>query len=235
MILNRILLILLSVLMASCHNAVSQKENLLNVEAFQQKLAQTRDAQLVDVRTAEEFNAGHLKSALNMDINNNDLAKRSQYLDKEKPLFVYCYSGGRSARACDYLRKAGFKIVYDMDGGINKWREKNLPEEKPSTVEAGMSKEDFDKIISSNKKVVVDVNAKWCAPCLKMKPDLTKLTNDYKDKVFFLDIDKDKNRQLAKELGVTEIPVFLIYKEGKLVMTTEGYRDFNALRELFEM
>jgi thioredoxin 1 len=226
----------LLLIISCCQNAVSQRENVLSVKDFEQRLKTTPDAQIIDVRTSEEFEEGHLKNALSLDILSDDLKNRSKYLDKEKPLFVYCYTGGRSARACDIFRKEGFKIVYDMQGGYSKWSDANMPVEKvnPST-SVGISKEAFDKIISSNKKVIVDVYAKWCAPCMKMEGDLENLTNEFKNTVTVLRIEKDKNTQLAKELGVNEIPVFFIYQNGKLILTAEGYRDLAGLRELFNM
>lgn len=232
----RTLIVVLLIITSACKNASSQQENLLKADAFQKKLAETKEAQLVDVRTPDEFQRGHLSNALNMNINSDDLKNRSQYLDKEKPLFVYCYVGGRSARACDYFRKAGFKIVYDLEGGYSNWTSLNMPVEKPNaSTEVGMLKEEYDKIVESHKKVIVDVYAKWCAPCVKMAPDLNILTQEYEGKVTFLQIEKDKNEQLAKLLGITDIPVFLVYKDGKLVMTAEGYRDAKGLKELFEM
>ncbi len=230
------LIVVMLIMVSACKNASSQQENLLKPDAFQKKLAEVKEAQLVDVRTPEEFQRGYLKGALSMNINSDDLKNRSKYLDKEKPLFVYCYSGARSARACDYFRKAGFKIVYDLDGGYSNWTSLNMPVEKPNaSTSIGMLKDEYDKIVTSNKKVIVDVYAKWCAPCIKMNPDLKNLTHEYEGKLIFLQIEKDKNEQLAKQLGVTEIPVFLVYKNGKLVMTAEGYRDAKGLRELFDM
>ena len=96
---------------AGCGMAVCQTNQLLTPEVFAKRLHETPDGQLVDVRTPEEFQKGHLKNALNMNINSSDLEKRAPYLDKEKPLFVYCYMGGRSAKACEYFKKMGFKII----------------------------------------------------------------------------------------------------------------------------
>ena len=98
-----------------------------------------------------------------------------------------------------------------------------------------MSKEELDKIISSHKKVIVDVYAKWCAPCMKMEPDLKNLTEEFKNEVFVLRLEKDKNVALSQQLGVTEIPVFFIYKDGKLILTAEGYKVQSDLKKLFEL
>ena len=206
---KRILISAIVLFILSCNIACSQKENVLSADEFEKQLAASPAAQLVDVRTPEEFAEGHLKNALSMNINSDDLKNRSKYLDKTKSVFVYCYSGGRSASACKFFRNEGFAIVYDLKGGYSAWTDLNKPVEKiNASVETGMSKEELDKIISSHKKVIVDVYAKWCSPCMKMEPDLKNLTEEFKNEVFVLRLEKDKNAALSQQLGVTEIPVF---------------------------
>ncbi len=82
--------------------------------------------QLVDVRTSEEYLDSHLKGAQNICVTNSDFKEKLKTLDKEKPVYLYCRMGGRSARAAKILKEMGFKKVYDMDGGITSWKEKNL-------------------------------------------------------------------------------------------------------------
>ncbi|MFT4698602.1 MAG: rhodanese-related sulfurtransferase [Flavobacteriaceae bacterium] len=82
--------------------------------------------QIVDVRTSEEFSDSHLKGAQNICVTNNDFKEKIKTLDKEKPVYLYCKMGGRSARAAKILKKMGFKKVYDMEGGITSWKDKNL-------------------------------------------------------------------------------------------------------------
>ena len=82
--------------------------------------------QLVDVRTSEEYIESHLKGAQNICVTRSDFKEKIKTLDKEKPVYLYCKIGGRSARAARILKEMGFKKVYDMDGGITSWKEKNL-------------------------------------------------------------------------------------------------------------
>jgi len=82
--------------------------------------------QLVDVRTSEEYLESHLKGAQNICVTNNDFKEKIKTLDRDKPVYLYCKMGGRSARAAKILKEMGFKKVYDMDGGITSWKEKNL-------------------------------------------------------------------------------------------------------------
>ncbi len=217
--------------MASCGIANCQTNELLTPEAFAKRLSEAKDAQLVDVRTPEEFQKGHLKNALNMNVNSSDLEKRAPYLDKEKPLFVYCYMGGRSAKACEYFKKMGFKIIYDMQGGYSAWTDASLPVENRKTLNTGINMEQFNQLTAKGK-VLVDINAPWCAPCVKMKPMLDSLETAWKDDVKILRFNKDDNQQLAKTLEVSELPSLYFFNDGKLVRKVAGYKDAAALTEL---
>lgn len=80
---------------------------------------------ILDVRTKEEFNSGHLDSAVLIPV--DELEARFGELDKNKPVIVYCRSGRRSAQAAAILVSKGFFMVYDMTGGINAWTGKGYP------------------------------------------------------------------------------------------------------------
>lgn len=82
--------------------------------------------QLVDVRTQEEFEEGHLKNSQNICVTDDDFKTKVAKLDKKKPVYVYCRSGKRSADAALVLKEMGFSEIYDMDGGIINWEEKGL-------------------------------------------------------------------------------------------------------------
>ncbi|NNK81294.1 MAG: rhodanese-like domain-containing protein [Flavobacteriales bacterium] len=76
---------------------------------------------LVDVRTAQEFEKGHLDGALNIDFRQNDFMERMLALDKEKTLFMYCHSGGRSGKALELLKDKEFKGIIELQGGYSNW------------------------------------------------------------------------------------------------------------------
>jgi rhodanese-related sulfurtransferase len=82
--------------------------------------------QLIDVRTPEEFSVNHLKNAQNICVTDDDFKQQVNVLDKEKPVYVYCRSGKRSARAAEILKEMGFTKVYDLQGGIMEWQENDL-------------------------------------------------------------------------------------------------------------
>lgn len=86
----------------------------------------TTSLQLVDVRTAEEYGVSHLKDAQNICVTEDDFQEKVKTLDKDKPVYVYCRSGGRSAKAAKILAEMGFTQIYDLDGGITAWEEDGL-------------------------------------------------------------------------------------------------------------
>ncbi|RTE54980.1 rhodanese-like domain-containing protein [Arenibacter aquaticus] len=78
---------------------------------------------LVDVRTPNEYGAGHIKNAINIDIFNAGNFERSfEKMPREEPVYLYCRSGARSQRAARKLVGMGFEKVYDLKGGYMRWR-----------------------------------------------------------------------------------------------------------------
>jgi len=100
--------------------------SVVDSNKFEQQMKES-SSQIVDVRTPEEFKEGHITNAVNMNVTGDDFEKQIESLDKEKPVMVYCKSGGRSARAASILKEKGFKNVYDLDGGIIGWNKANKP------------------------------------------------------------------------------------------------------------
>ena len=75
-----------------------------------------KNAVLIDVRTAEEFNEGHLDNAINVSSTVIKFNIKAHVTDLETPIIVYCRSGRRSAESADILVNLGYKNVYDMSG-----------------------------------------------------------------------------------------------------------------------
>ncbi len=84
-------------------------------------------AQFIDVRTPQEFSAGHAKNAVNMPL--DDLEKTLSGLDAEKPTYVICQTGRRSQKAAELLQRSGFTKIYNVGGGTAAWRESGMPME----------------------------------------------------------------------------------------------------------
>ncbi|MBO7067334.1 MAG: rhodanese-like domain-containing protein [Bacteroidaceae bacterium] len=82
---------------------------------------------VLDVRTVEEYEDGHIAKAINIDVKKDDFAKKAKAtLPKNKTIAVYCRSGRRSANAAELLAKKGYKCV-NLYGGILAWIENGKP------------------------------------------------------------------------------------------------------------
>ncbi|MCR5850391.1 MAG: rhodanese-like domain-containing protein [Bacteroidaceae bacterium] len=94
---------------------------------FAQINGDTATVQLVDVRTKEEYEEGHILGALLIDTESyNFQDKATAQLSKEKPVAVYCRSGRRSASAASKLVKLGYEFI-NLDGGILAWQQAKMP------------------------------------------------------------------------------------------------------------
>lgn len=81
-----------------------------------------KNVQLIDVRTIEEYEAGHIDDALNFNIIDSEtFVTQIENLSKDEPVYLYCKMGGRSSRAADILKEKGFTKIFDYSGGYNDW------------------------------------------------------------------------------------------------------------------
>jgi rhodanese-related sulfurtransferase len=116
-----VLTILPAMFLMACVSTNKQGNKILNEQAFKNKLQQ-ESAVLLDVRTPEEYKAGHLKNAVLLDYNGGVFDTSFQKLDKEKTYLIYCRSGKRSDNAATKMKQAGFKKIYQLNGGITAWK-----------------------------------------------------------------------------------------------------------------
>ncbi|EEL69083.1 Rhodanese-related sulfurtransferase [Bacillus mycoides] len=78
-----------------------------------------RKAQLIDIREADEFNAGHILGARNIPL--SQIRLRHKELRQDQPVYLYCQSGFRTGRAAQYLKKQGYTDFYQLKGGFKSW------------------------------------------------------------------------------------------------------------------
>lgn len=84
-----------------------------------------KDAQLIDVRTEAEYAGGHAPKAANFPL--DDLPKHLEKLDKNKPVYIICQTGRRSQKGAEILRQAGFREIYNIQGGTSAWIQAGFP------------------------------------------------------------------------------------------------------------
>jgi rhodanese-related sulfurtransferase len=111
--------------------AEGQQSKGENLDAAQFKaVIEKGNVSLLDVRTPGEFGAGYIEGATNIDWYAGDFKERVAKLDKAKPVYIYCASGGRSSSALSTMKALGFKEVYHLQGGMGAWRKAGYPVKK---------------------------------------------------------------------------------------------------------
>jgi thioredoxin 1 len=94
------------------------------------------------------------------------------------------------------------------------------------------NKEDYEKIIESNKVVLVDFYATWCGPCKMLMPVIDDLSKDLGDKVEVVKIDVDAHPELAEKANILSVPSLLFFKDGKLQEMTKGFKPKEDLSKI---
>jgi rhodanese-related sulfurtransferase len=97
---------------------------VLDATEFKEGISKRKVA-LIDVRTANEFNAGKIKNSVNIDFFNPQFISCFSEYNKEEPIYLYCKSGNRSGKAAKKLAKLGFTEIYDLKGGYSGWSSSN--------------------------------------------------------------------------------------------------------------
>ena len=114
-------LFLLSLILLSCKTESNSEVELITPEEMHE-ISKMDSVQLVDIRTPKEFKSGYIDGFQNIDYFSKTFDQDLQMLDKSKPVIVVCRSGRRSAKCSKKMVKAGFVKIYDLDGGLTKWK-----------------------------------------------------------------------------------------------------------------
>lgn len=200
---------------------VTAQYGVIGIQEFRQQLA-TGKYQLLDVRTAGEYRQAHMSNALQADwTRQEEFVERVKYLDKNKPVLIYCASGGRSGQAGQWMVQQGFTKVDNMAGGMIAWKQAGLPTISEEGLPS-MTMQEYNRIIQAAPVVLVDFGAEWCPPCKKMEPVLTELQNELKGKFMLVKVDGGKDTDVLQANKVSSLPVFVVYINGKETFRAQG-------------
>ena len=115
-----LIVILCCGILFNCTKLKTNTSVLISAEQMLE-LVKLEEVQLIDVRTPGEFAEGHIENAKNIDFYSANFDLQIDALDKSIPVILYCKSGRRSAKCVSKLNLKGFKVIYDLQGGINHW------------------------------------------------------------------------------------------------------------------
>ena len=106
-------------LVYSCQIFESKDINVISDTQFIE--IQDTDYILVDVRTIEEYESGHIQDAINFDFYSGSFQKEILSLDKSSSIILYCRTQNRSTKTANYLKENGYKEINVLEGGITSW------------------------------------------------------------------------------------------------------------------
>ncbi|HZN65110.1 MAG TPA: prolyl oligopeptidase family serine peptidase, partial [Tepidisphaeraceae bacterium] len=122
-------LVFLLLASAACVAAAQEGVSKISVEEFDKKRKEP-GVVVLDVRTPQEYEAGHVPGAVNLNFNDEQFQKKVASLDKDKTYLVHCASGRRSAKAAALMKEKGFNRLFDFSGSMNAWNQAGKPVEK---------------------------------------------------------------------------------------------------------
>ena len=106
-------------LVYSCQILESSEISVISDAQFSE--IQDIDYILVDVRTIEEYESGHIQDAINFDFYSGSFQKEILSLDKSSSIILYCRTQNRSTKTANYLKENGYKEITVIEGGITSW------------------------------------------------------------------------------------------------------------------
>lgn len=216
-------------LLSACSMNGQQTENI-NASEFEKAIAKP-NVQVLDVRTAEEYKSGHINNALQANwLNKSEFYDRTTHLDKSKPVYIYCLSGGRSSAAAAALREKGYQVT-NLEGGIAAWKQSNKPLKGVDANAKQTTMASYLGQVQSTSFVLVDFGAEWCPPCIKMEPVLQAFVKENTNKLSLIKMDGGIETELMKSLKVEALPTFILYENGKEVKRKQGLvtkEEFNS-------
>lgn len=222
-------LLFLGIFCTGCNGQNTKDFATVPAQEFSQKIKSMPAGQVLDVRTPKEYADQHLDNAVNIDWNGDNFVGQAQKLDKSKPVFVYCLAGSRSKSAANKLHELGFKEIYNLEGGILKWNAAGLGQKSDKII--GMCSQEYAELLNSDKKVLINFYADWCAPCKKMAPYMLQLQKEMADKVTIVRLNADENKTLISEMKIDELPALLLYDHKKIIWNHNGFLSEEDLRK----
>lgn len=122
-----LLILLLAILSFTSCAQKSEVKQVTSAEALQ-LISENKNLIVLDVRTPMEFESGHIKGAINININDPDAFPKIDKLDHNAEYLVHCRTNHRSNIAVKHMEKSGFKSIFQMSDGYNGWNQNGLPE-----------------------------------------------------------------------------------------------------------
>lgn len=228
-------ILFLTFLAMSCSR--SQETLHIDSKTFSTLIAKG-DGIVLDVRTPHEYSRGHIENSTLISTSDPKFVDKVSLLQKEKPIYIYCLTGSRSRAVANYLTGNGYTKIYNLSRGLMEWQQYGFPLQQSGYAVASQSKSynqsEFSTILASNKLVLIDFHATWCAPCKKMAPVIEEVEKKYLGKALVEKVDVEANKILQTAYNIESIPGLVLFKNGEEVWKYTGLISFSDLSEVID-
>lgn len=208
------------------------KPNLLSIKEFAAKLNESKNAQILDARSNEEFLQNHIKGAVNLDAKSPAYQQEINGLSKDRPTFVYSIANGRSSVLSAQLREKGFKQVYELPGGLTNWIGSGYPIISTTKKGVALSKAQYAELTGSAPLILIDFGSKYCGACKKLVPVLDSLKTKTGFAPKIISIEEYDNPALAHELKINVLPTLVLYQNKKEVWRRSGFSSTSQIEQV---
>jgi thioredoxin 1 len=215
----------------------AQNSDVMHVSSAEfNDLISGNDGVLLDVRTIPEFFGGHIPNSEQMNYYAKDFKQSLLMLPKDKPIYIYCNTGYRSRKAANTLVENGYAEVYNLRRGIMEWNLLDLPVVSDPSAgavqENRMDVPEFQALLKSDKPVLIDFYAPWCAPCRQMMPMVDSLGIEYQNNLQLVKINADASKELMRQIRLGTVPYFALIYNGEVLFSHEGVITRQQLEEV---
>lgn len=218
----KLLLIYASLLLVATQ--IQAQNRMLEADLFQESLRNEGTKQLIDIRSHQKFTKGHIKTAINIDFEDDNFESlASSYFNKNIPLFLYGGSDFMSENAKVFLSEIGFKNITWLAGGFSEWIAKSKPYVSSSEVFepiAAFTPSNFENTIATNSLVFVYLKTPSCGYCKQMDSYLQKQVQAHNYRLLKIDIEENEN--MSYFFDAHETPTLLIFKNRRQIWKRKG-------------
>lgn len=203
---------LLSILTGSAQKVTQD----VTLQQIYEELSAADKVQILDTRSANEFEVNHLEGAVQVDLTDSiQLSRTIASLDPNVLTLTYSIGAGRSVRLAKLLKEEGFSKVYFMPRGIPEWVAAGYP--IVSNVKSEYTPEQISELLKSHDVVFIDYASRHCPGCVKLQPVVEELKAEYAGRVDVLRIELDENIDVIKAQKISLLPTLRLYKKGEQV------------------
>lgn len=98
-----------------------------------------------------------------------------------------------------------------------------------------IAEQDFEqRVLGADKPVLVEFGAVWCGPCKRLEPELTRLSQEWGDRLEVVSVDVDEASDLAMQFMVLSVPTLILFQNGEAIKRVSGFQPLQRLKETFE-